>query len=56
MKLVFVDYNISTQFTLVITLKSMFIHHRDKQQKSSSTDVYEISSDQEYAGQEPYIG
>ena len=34
MKRIFQDYDNSTQFTAVITLKNSLVHHRDKQQKA----------------------
>ena len=57
MKQIFTDYNISTLFTPVNTLKNSPVHPNDIQQKSRESNVvYEICCNQNLACQDAYIG
>ena len=57
MKRIFQDYDISTQFTPVNTLKNALVNHKDKQQLSRRSNVvHEICCNQNFACQEAYIG
>ena len=57
MKTIFQDYDISTQFTPVNTLKSSLVHPKDKQQQSRQSNVvYEICCNPNFACQDAYIG